>query len=78
MELLAIQAHARYRLAAISIRKTLDFSGFSNGTTSDVESSGKQKDNSLVLVPQTGEQLNEASRLMDISKLEGVSFHFYP
>ncbi len=68
--LVAIQAHTSHRLAAISIRKTLNSGRFSK-VLRDEESTGKKKDsNSLALVPQTGDQLNEASRLMEIAKLE--------
>ena len=69
--LVAIQAHTSHRLAVISIRKTLNSGRFSRVFLRDEESSGKKKDNnSLALVPQTGDQLNEASRLMEIAKLE--------
>ena len=70
MMLLAIQAHARHRLATISIRKTLSFNGFSNFYADDDVGAGKKGNTSLALVSQTGDQLNEASRLMEIAKFE--------
>ena len=70
MVLLAMQAHAKHRLAAISVRKTLSSGGFSNAYIGDGVSPGKKGNNMLALVPQTGDQLNEASRLMEIAKFE--------
>ena len=60
----AIQVHSRQRLAAISIRDILNSGGLSNAFMRSVK---KSVDNSLALVPRTGHQLNEASRLMAIA-----------
>lgn len=75
MELTAIKVRARQRLAAIPLRKTLESGGFSKFITGDVECRGKKKDNLLMVVPETSDQLNEASRLLDLAKLEkGIEY----
>jgi hypothetical protein len=65
--IVAIQANTKQRLAAISIRKILNAGGLSNTFMGGVK---RADDSSLALVPQTGQQLNEASRLMEVAKLE--------
>ena len=65
--IVAIQAQSRQRLAAISLCNILSSGGLPNAFMPCVK---KSVDNSLALVPQTGHQLKEASRLMEMAKLE--------
>ena len=67
---MAIQTLAMQRLAEIPVRKALTSGGFSKFSAPHAERTARDKEKSLVLVPKTSDQLNEASRLMDIAKLE--------
>lgn len=72
---MAIKVRARQHLAAIPLRKTLESGGLSKFSTGDVERREKKKDNLLAVMPETSDQLNEASRLLDMAKLEkGIEY----
>ena len=70
-----MQAHAKHRLAAISIHEALNSNGFLSALTPPTHKcSDNRKDNALALVVKTGDQLNETSKLLDIAKFEGNIF----